>query len=157
MSKARVIKKYPNRRLYDTELSRYVTQTDIRDLVMKGSPFQVIDSQSKEDLTRSILLQIMLEEESGGKPLFSVNMLSQMLRFYGGSVQGVFAKYLEESLSLFVEQQDQLTKTWPTDPMKTMSDLADRNIRLWSNMQESMMSGNPFIPKAAEKESSDSN
>ncbi len=154
MSNARVIKKYPNRRLYDTELSRYVTQMDIRELVMKGTPFQVLDSQSDEDLTRSILLQIMLEEESGGEPLFSVNMLSQVLRFYGGSIQGVFARYLEQSLTMFVDQQEQMGKTWPTDPMKAMTDLANNNMRLWGNMQESVMS-NPFVKKPTDKDPSE--
>ncbi|MDF1528350.1 MAG: polyhydroxyalkanoate synthesis repressor PhaR, partial [Sedimenticola sp.] len=82
MSNTRIIKKYPNRRLYDTELSRYITLNDIRELVMKGSDFQVVDTNSNEDLTRSILLQIMLDEESGGEPLFSAKMLSQIIRFY---------------------------------------------------------------------------
>jgi len=154
MSNVRVIKKYPNRRLYDTELSRYVTQMDLRGLVMKGTSFQVVDTQSEEDLTRSVLLQIMLEEESGGKPLFSANMLSQMLRFYGGSVQGVFAKFLEESLSMFVDQQEKMTQSWSTDPMKAMSSMADNNMRIWNDMQKNVMGSNPFMKSSKEKESS---
>ncbi|WP_428633728.1 polyhydroxyalkanoate synthesis repressor PhaR, partial [Sedimenticola sp.] len=94
MSNTRIIKKYPNRRLYDTELSRYITLSDIRELVMKGMDFQVVDTNTNEDLTRSILLQIMLDEESGGEPLFSAKMLSQIIRFYGGTVQGILARYL---------------------------------------------------------------
>ena len=81
MSNIRIIKKYPNRRLYDTEQSRYITLSDIRDLIMKGLEFKVLDTNSGDDLTRSILLQIMLEDESGGEPLFSTNMLAQIIRF----------------------------------------------------------------------------
>jgi len=138
MSEPRIIKKYPNRRLYDTELSRYITLADIRDLVMKGIDFNVIDTNNKEDLTRSILLQIMLEEESGGQPLFSANMLSQIIRFYGGTIQGVFARYLEDSLTMFAQQQEQLRGAG-TDPMKLMTDLAQRNMQMWTEMQSNFL------------------
>ncbi|PLY12783.1 MAG: polyhydroxyalkanoate synthesis repressor PhaR [Sedimenticola sp.] len=137
MPSARIIKKYPNRRLYDTELSRYITLADIRELVMKGVDFRVTDTNSEEDLTRSILLQIMLEEESGGEPLFSASMLSQIIRYYGGSVQGMFARYLEESMSMFATQQETFRETIGVDPMKTMTELAQRNIKMWSDMQSS--------------------
>ncbi|MCG8427841.1 MAG: polyhydroxyalkanoate synthesis repressor PhaR [Chromatiales bacterium] len=137
MSSTRIIKKYPNRRLYDTELSRYITLSDIRGLVMQGVDFKVIDTNNEEDLTRSILLQIMLEEESGGEPLFSATMLSQIIRYYGGSVQGLFARYLEESMLMFAQQQDHLRDSLGVDPMKTMSELAQRNIKMWSDMQNS--------------------
>lgn len=137
MSSVRIIKKYPNRRLYDTELSRYITLADIRELVMKGVDFTVIDTNSEEDLTRSILLQIMLEEESGGEPLFSAGMLSQIIRYYGGSVQGMFARYLEESMSMFAKQQEHLHDSLGVDPMKTMTELAQRNMKMWADMQNS--------------------
>jgi len=136
MSDIRIIKKYPNRRLYDTEQSRYITLSDIRDLVMKGLEFKVIDTNSGDDLTRSILLQIMLEDESGGQPLFSTNMLAQIIRFYGGTVQGMFARYLEESLSLFAQQQDHFRTPQGKDPMRTMTELAQHNMKLWTEMQD---------------------
>lgn len=136
MPKPRIIKKYPNRRLYDTELSRYITFSDIRDLVMKGEEFQVIDSGGNEDLTRATLLQIMLEEESGGKPLFTANMLAQIIRFYGGSVQGLFTRYLEESLSLFEQQQEELQDVMQQTPLAAMTEMAQRNMELWSEMQK---------------------
>ncbi|MCW8904969.1 MULTISPECIES: polyhydroxyalkanoate synthesis repressor PhaR [Sedimenticola] len=136
MSSTRIIKKYPNRRLYDTELSRYITLSDIRELVMKGTDFQVVDTNTNEDLTRSILLQIMLDEESGGEPLFSAKMLSQIIRFYGGTVQGILARYLEESLSMFVQQQDQLNNTVGTDPVKAITNMAEQNMRMWADMQK---------------------
>ncbi len=136
MSNIRIIKKYPNRRLYDTELSRYITLTDIRELVMSGTDFQVVDTNTNEDLTRSILLQIMLDEESGGEPLFSAKMLSQIIRFYGGTVQGILARYLEESLSMFVQQQEQLNNSVGSDPVKAITNMAEQNMRMWADMQK---------------------
>lgn len=136
MSSSRIIKKYPNRRLYDTELSRYITLSDIRELVMNGTNFQVVDTNTNEDLTRAILLQIMLDEETGGEPLFSAKMLSQIIRFYGGTVQGILARYLEESLSMFVQQQEQLNNTVGSDPMKAMTSMAEQNMKIWTEMQK---------------------
>jgi len=147
MTDPRIIKKYPNRRLYDTEQSRYITLTSLRELVMSGEEFKVVDTNTNEDLTRSILLQIMLEEESGGEPLFSTKMLSQIIRFYGGTVQGLFAKYLEESLSMFTQQQDQITGTISSDPMQTMKDMAKRNMDIWSDMQKSFFQAPGSSPK----------
>ena len=139
MPTPRLIKKYPNRRLYDTELSRYITFSDIRGLVMQGVEFRIVDSSSNEDLTRATLMQIMLEEESGGEPLFTATMLAQIIRFYGGSVQGLFTRYLEESLSLFEEQQNEIRETMGANPMETMTEMAQRNIDLWSDMQNSFL------------------
>ena len=152
MASTRIIKKYPNRRLYDTELSRYITLHDIRDLVMQGVEFQVVDTNSGDDLTRSILLQIMLEEESGGAPLFSANMLAQIIRFYGGTVQGMFARYLEESLSLFARQQDQFAIPTDSDPMRAMTELAQRNMQMWADMQNSFFKAAGFKGPADPKE-----
>jgi polyhydroxyalkanoate synthesis repressor PhaR len=101
----RVIKKYPNRRLYDTQTSNYVTLVDIKKLVMDQIPFQVLDAKTLEDLTRSILMQIILEEESGGMPIFSTQTLSQIIRFYGHSLQGMMSPFLENNLSSFVDMQ----------------------------------------------------
>lgn len=109
-SGTRLIKKYPNRRLYDTETSTYITLADVKQLVLENEPFQVVDAKSREDLTRSILLQIILEEEAGGKPLFSSQMLSQIIRFYGHAMQGMMGAYLEKTLSAFVEIQDSVSE-----------------------------------------------
>jgi len=133
----RVIKKYPNRRLYDTELSRYVTVADVRDLVMKGKEFRVIDTANNEDITRSILLQIMFEEETGGEPLFSAKMLSQLIHFYGGTMQGMFTRYLEESLDLFARHQQQMGEAIGDDPLETLSRMAQRHMQMWTDMQSS--------------------
>jgi len=139
MSSERIIKKYPNRRLYDTQVSRYITLADVRGLVMSATPFKVLDTGNDADITRSILLQIMLEEESGGEPLFSANMLAQIIRFYGGTLQGLFARYLESSLDLFAAQQQQVAESWGENPFETVARLTQRNMELWSDMQAELM------------------
>lgn len=103
--KMRLIKKYPNRRLYDTRTSSYITLADVKQLVLEREEFQVVDAKSGEDLTRAILLQIILEEEAGGAPMFSSDLLSQMIRFYGNATQGVMGKYLENNIKAFTEMQ----------------------------------------------------
>jgi polyhydroxyalkanoate synthesis repressor PhaR len=100
--KARRIKKYPNRRLYDTQTSTYITLADIKDLVIGQEEFQVVDAKTGEDLTRSILLQIILEEETAGAPMFSSGVLAQMIRSYGNALQGMMGQYLENNISAFV-------------------------------------------------------
>jgi polyhydroxyalkanoate synthesis repressor PhaR len=101
----RVLKKYPNRRLYDTHSSSYITLADVRAMVLDGTAFEVRDAKSGDELTRSILLQIILEEESGGLPMFSTEMLSQIIRFYGHSMQGLMGAYLEKNMQAFVQMQ----------------------------------------------------
>jgi polyhydroxyalkanoate synthesis repressor PhaR len=107
---ARLIKKYPNRRLYDTKTSAYITLTDVKNLVLENEPFQVVDAKTSEDLTRSILLQIILEEESGGVPMFSSTVLSQIIRFYGHAMQGVMGSFLEKNIQAFMEIQERVAE-----------------------------------------------
>ncbi len=102
---ARIIKKYPNRRLYDTETSAYITLTDVKQFVLDHQQFEVHDARTGEDLTRSILLQVILEEESGGVPMFSSDMLANIIRYYGHSMQGLMGSYLERSIGAFHEAQ----------------------------------------------------
>ncbi|MCU7879084.1 MAG: polyhydroxyalkanoate synthesis repressor PhaR [Candidatus Thiodiazotropha sp. (ex. Lucinoma kazani)] len=132
----RIIKKYPNRRLYDTEQSKYITLTQLRQLIISGVLIKVVDSTSEEDITRNILLQIILETESGGEPMFTANMLSQIIRFYGGTLQGIFGNYLEQSMGLFTAQQEQIKKNMGEDPLTTMSNLAQNNMKMWTEMQK---------------------
>ncbi len=101
----RVLKKYPNRRLYDTQTSSYITLADVKQMVLDGQDFEVRDAKSGEDLTRSILLQIILEEESAGVPMFSTQSLAQIIRFYGHAMQGVMGSYLEQNLQTFTDMQ----------------------------------------------------
>src|SRR5260221_13495808 len=102
---ARIIKKYPNRRLYDTETSAYITLTDVKQFVLDLQQFEVHDARTGEDLTRSILLQVILEEESGGVPMFSSDMLANIIRYYGHAMQGLMGSYLERSIGAFHEAQ----------------------------------------------------
>ena len=104
----RLIKKYPNRRLYDTKTSAYITLGDVKDLVLKFEAFKVVDAKTGDDLTRSILLQIILEEETGGVPMFSSELLSGFIRFYGSTMQGMLGKYLENNMKTFVDFQQKL-------------------------------------------------
>jgi len=139
MPSERIIKKYPNRRLYDTEQSKYITLVDVRELVMEGVRFKVLDTSSKEDITRQILMQIIMEEELGGKPLFTAEMLAQLVRFYGGTMQGLFARYLEESFSLFADQQEKMSTSLPLNPMDVMSSLTQQNLKMWNSLQKSFL------------------
>ena len=104
----RLIKKYPNRRLYDTKTSSYITLADVKQMVLKQEEFQVVDAKSGDDLTRQILLQIILEEESGGMPLFSSDLLSQLIRSYGNAMQGMMGTYLERNIRAFQDLQKTL-------------------------------------------------
>ena len=145
MNSERIIKKYPNRRLYDTEVSRYITLADVRSLVMECTSFKVIDTANESDITRSILLQIMLEEESGGEPLFSASMLAQIIRFYGGTLQGMFARYLESSLDLFAKQQQEMAKVLSDNPFDAMTRMTQKNVELWAEMQDELMRAAGFV------------
>jgi polyhydroxyalkanoate synthesis repressor PhaR len=116
----RLIKKYPNRRLYDTKTSTYITLVDIKTLVVQSEAFEVIDAKTGENLTRSILLQIILEEEAGGAPMFTADVLAQMIRFYGNAMQGMLGKYLENNIKVFSDMQgklkDQASTLYGGDP-----------------------------------------
>jgi polyhydroxyalkanoate synthesis repressor PhaR len=144
MPDERIIKKYPNRRLYDTEVSKYITLSDVRGLVMKCAEFRVLDTSNDKDITRSILLQIMLEEESEGEPLFTATMLAQIIRFYGGTLQGLFARYLEHSLDLFAKQQQQIRETWGKDPIEAVTRMTQRNVKMWSEFQKDILRATGF-------------
>ena len=109
-SAMRIIKKYPNRRLYDTATSGYITLTDVRQMVVENTPFEVRDAKTNEELTRTILLQIILEEEAVGVPMFSNDMLAQMIRFYGGAMQGVVGGLFEQNVRAFTEFQKNIAE-----------------------------------------------
>jgi len=136
----RLIKKYPNRRLYDTRTSSYITLVDVKELVLKQEQFQVVDAKTGEDLTRSILLQIILEEEAGGMPMFTSDLLSQLIRFYGNAMQGMVGSYLEKNMQTFVQVQKQLQE----QSRAMYGDSGKINKDLWAqfmNFQGSAMQG----------------
>ncbi len=131
----RLIKKYPNRRLYDTGASRYVTLNDIHQLVMEKVEFSVLDARSGEDITRSILLQLIAEQEQRGAAMMSEEFLSQLVRAYGGPLQGMVGTYLQQCLRLFMAQQqplqDRMRSMVGVDPVATMGSLAERSLDIW--------------------------
>jgi len=139
----RTIKKYPNRRLYDTEVSRYITVSDLRQLIVDGEEFGVVDVASGDDITRSVLLQIINEQENGGQPLFTTEILTNLIRFYGGTTQKMFTDYLDRSLSLFVEQQqayqDRFAEFLDQSSVGVMSEMAKRNLEVWQDAQKNFL------------------
>ncbi|MBT8144347.1 MAG: polyhydroxyalkanoate synthesis repressor PhaR [Gammaproteobacteria bacterium] len=140
MAEARIIKKYPNRRLYDTEESRYITLADIRRLVLDRVNFVVIDKKSQQDITRSILLQVISEQEQEGDPILSRDFLSQVIRAYGSSMQNVASSYIEQSLKLFMSQQqqvrDRVRNVVGIDPIGVVTDITVNNYNRWKSAQE---------------------
>ena len=125
-SVGRVIKKYPNRRLYDTSSSSYVALADIKELVMQHQPFVVRDAKTGEDLTRSLLLQIILEEEAAGAPLLTERVLANIIRFYGHTLQGYMGTYLERNVQSFIDMQMQLTEQSLPQAMSTWMGLQEK-------------------------------
>jgi polyhydroxyalkanoate synthesis repressor PhaR len=141
-SALRLIKKYPNRRLYDTQTSTYITLADVKQLVLEQEEFQVIDAKSGDDLTRQILLQIILEEEQGGVPMFTSPVLTQIIRFYGNAMQGIMGSYLEKNVQAFIEIQNKLQEQSRAfyDTNKIGPDMWAQFVNMQAPMIQSMMS-----------------
>ena len=143
----RVIRKYPNRRLYDTVESRYVTLADIRRLVVERVDFAVLDRKTQQDITRSILLQVIAEQEGGGESLMSRDFLSQVIRTYGSGVQDFVGRYLDESIQLFAREQreirDRFKSVVGVDPLETVTAVAQKNYQRWKTLQEEVFSRLP--------------
>ena len=149
----RVIKKYPNRRLYDTDTSSYITLAEVKQLVMDSEPVIIKDAKTGEDLTRSILLQIILEEEAGGAPMFSEAMLANIIRFYGHAMQGFMGSYIEKNVQMFTDFQSKLAENsqgmnpevWkqfmgmqPAAMQAMMAKYMDQSQNMFTQMQEQM-------------------
>lgn len=143
MTESRVIKKYPNRRLYDTEVSRYITIADLKKLIIDGIDLDVIDASSGDNITRSVLLQIITEQEAGQDPMFTTDVLTQMIRNYGSSTHDVFSSFVSQSMELFVSNQrklqKQVTQMMPENPVDTMAELTRRNLEIWKNVQDNFL------------------
>ncbi len=159
MSAIRIIKKYPNRRLYDTEISSYITIEDVRQLIVDGETFEVRDAKSGEDLTRQVLLQIITEHEQDGQPMLSTQLLSQLIRFYGDSLQGFMGNYLERSMQVFLEQQQQFRQQMGgligQTPWTMLNQLTERNMELWKDFQKNLVGGmgSPAAPPPRDRNS----
>ena len=146
-SSPRVIRKYPNRRLYDTVESRYVTLVDVRRLVVERVDFVVLDRKTQADITRSILLQVIADQEGGGESLMSRDFLSQVIRSYGNGLQEFVGRYLDESLRLFTREQRDLRERFRSvvgvDPVETVTAVAQKNYQRWKAVQEEVFSRLP--------------
>ena len=157
MSESRVIKKYPNRRLYDTAISSYITLEDVKQLVLERAEFHVIDARTNTDITRGILLQIISEQEEQGNPIFTSEVLAHIIRFYGDTLQGMMGNYLEKSLQAFVDQQhlfrEQMRTLIGKNPLAMMTELVEHNLSLWNSVSERLQpkttaDGDPDSPIA---------
>ena len=141
----RIIKKYPNRRLYDTEVSRYITLQEVRQLVMENVKFRVLDKNTHDDITRSILLQVIAEQEEGGNPIFTTELLTRIIRFYGDPMQTSISRYLELSLQLFAQKQHQFAEQLKQmlgqaqHPVQLLKDLAEQNVPIWRSVRKEFL------------------
>ena len=147
MNQIRVIKKYANRRLYDTAASKHVTLSDIRKMIVEGFDIQIIEDTSGDDITRPLLLQIIAEQEqSAGQPILSELLLAQLIRFYGNPMQGLMAQYLQKSVTTFVKQQstvqEQMQNMLSNTPVDTMRDLIAQNMKTWDTVIKATVAKN---------------
>ncbi|MBF0180171.1 MAG: polyhydroxyalkanoate synthesis repressor PhaR [Magnetococcales bacterium] len=134
----RIIKKYANRRLYDTEQSAYITLEGVQDLVMDRIPFQVVDNRTGADLTRLILLQIISEQEDKGHPVFDTDVLQMIIRFYGDAMQGALGEWMKLSLDLFMDQKSRFQAS--PDPVAMIAEMGRHNLDIWNSLQEGLFS-----------------
>jgi polyhydroxyalkanoate synthesis repressor PhaR len=143
MSQERLIKKYANRRLYDASQSRHITLDDIRTLIVKGEKIRVVEDKTGHDITRHILLQVIAEQEQFGRPILSTKVLEAIIRFYGNSMQGMLAAFLERSIEVFLNRQEavqaQISKIVAHTPLSAVADLTRSNLEALAKVQETML------------------
>ena len=143
MAKPRIIRKYANRRLYDTEASRHINKEDVRKLIAAGKEVRIVDDGTGDDITRSVLLQLVAEQELGGQPVLSDQMLTQIIRFYDHPMQGMLGSYLQQSFESFLQQQaslqEQMQELITSGPFAVMQDVAKQNLEAWQAMQRAFL------------------
>jgi polyhydroxyalkanoate synthesis repressor PhaR len=143
MAKPRIIRKYANRRLYDTEASRHINKEDVRKLIAAGEDVQIVDEGSGDDITRSVLLQLVPEQELAGHPVLSDQLLTQIIRFYDHPMQGMLGSYLQQSFESFLQQQsslqEQMQELMKSGPFAVMQDVAKQNMEAWQAMQRAFL------------------
>ena len=152
MPQERLIRKYSNRRLYDTADSRHVTLDDLRQLIVTGQKIKVIDDKSGDDLTRPVLLQIISEQEQFGSPVLGAELLEMIIRFYGGPMQALLSRYLEQAFTTMLQQQEavqaEMAKALQT-PFAPLTELARKNVEMWEQVQSATR--NAFTGTATRK------
>jgi polyhydroxyalkanoate synthesis repressor PhaR len=145
MNDVRIIKKYPNRRLYDTKVSRYITLEEVRQLVLNNIRFKVEDKRSHEDITRTILLQVIADQEEGGNPIFSSELLTHIIRFYGDPMQPSISRYLELSIQLFMQQHQNFAEQLrgvlgqAQQPVQRLKEIAERQVPIWRSVRKEFL------------------
>lgn len=153
MSEQRLIKKYANRRLYDTETSSHITVGGIHDLIKAGHDVKIVDDTTGEDISRSILLQIIADREQDGQPMLDTKLLTRIIRLYGNPMQDMVGEYLSRSFDAFMNQQaqyrEQMRKAMAATPLETIQNLTAENLKAWQSMQEAFL-GKPDKDDKAE-------
>ena len=143
MAKTRLIKKYANRRLYDTETSSHVTLDGIHDLIVAGHDVKIVDDTTGDDISRSVLLQIIAEREQGGRPMLDTEFLTRIIRSYGNPMQDMVGEFLSRSFDTFMDQQaqyrEQMRKAMAATPLETIQNLTAENLKAWQSMQEALL------------------
>lgn len=152
MNQMRIIKKYPNRRLYDPTISRYITLDEIKELVLNNIRFKIVDKNTDEDMTDYVLLQIIAEKESAGTPVFTTEILQNIIRFYGNPLQKWMSQFLEKSFSMLSEQQIDFQKNVKDNPFAALTELVQKNMEIWQANFDQYYSNNPFQNKETSKE-----
>jgi len=151
----RIIKKYPNRRIYDTRQSRYITLNDLKNLIISGEEVCVLDASTGDDITRCILLQIINEQEAGGNPIFTTEVLLRMIRFYGDTMQGALTQFLGRSMETFISQQQQyqqgLKSMFDGNTLRSMTEMTQKNLEAWQELQSSFLGGPQPSSKSGNK------
>jgi len=152
----RIIKKYPNRRIYDTRQSCYITLNDLKNLIISGEEVCVLDASSGDDITRCILLQIINEQEAGGNPIFTTEVLLRMIRFYGDTMQGALTQFLGRSMETFISQQQHYQKglqsMFDDSPLVSMTEMAQKNLEIWQEMQNNFLNNLQPVDKYRNKD-----
>ena len=155
MSEPRIIKKYQNRCLYDTSLSKYISLSDLKKLVLDGDPFEVREVKTERDITRQVLLQIIAEEENEGEPLFTADVLTRFIRMYGDSVQDAFRSYIEQSMGFFDQQSrqlmEQINESRELNPLNAWADLTRKNFEYWQEAQRNILRATGVTPPGEQK------
>ena len=143
MAETHLIKKYSNRRLYDTKTSKHITLDGIRSLIVAGNDVEIVDDTTGEDLTRSLLLQIIADQEQGGRPMLDATFLMRLIRLYGNPIQEMMGEYLLKSFDAFstqhAELQEQMRSSMSTLPLTALQDIAASNMKAWKSMQDAML------------------
>ncbi len=140
----RIIKKYPNRRIYDMQESRYITLGDVKKMIIENVDFKVVDAHSQKDITRNILLQIIIDQESEKDPLFSTENLQRFIRYYGGNQNQHFSNFMNQSLAFFQQQQEhfqsRMNEMLDQNPLNFWSSVGQQNMQMWQKMQQDWFS-----------------